>query len=140
MRERIGNPGVRIVLGAVTVVDDDGDRARSIARREVAMYLAVVAELDPTVSLEPELVARVRTLVAAGDDEGAGALISDGLLDRFAFAGSPEQIANHAEAVFDAGAGRIDFGTPHGAPERRGVELLCAEVLPRLRHAVAADL
>jgi 5,10-methylenetetrahydromethanopterin reductase len=140
MRERIGNPGVRIVLGAVTVVDDDGDRARSIARREVAMYLAVVAELDPTVSLEPELVARVRTFVAAGDDEGAGALISDGLLDRFAFAGSPEQIANHAEAVFDAGAGRIDFGTPHGAPERRGVELLCTEVLPRLRHAVGADL
>ncbi len=68
MRERIGNHEVRIVLGAVTVVDDDGDRARTIARREVAMYLAVVAELDPTVALEPELVARVRALVAAGDD------------------------------------------------------------------------
>ena len=139
MRERIGNPDVRIVLGAVTVVDEDGDRARSIARREVAMYLAVVAELDPTVSLEPELVARIRALVAAGDDEGAGALISDDVLDRFAFAGSPAQIAAHAEAVFDAGAGRVDFGTPHGVPERRGVELLCAEVLPRLRSAVTAD-
>ena len=139
IRERIGNPDVRIVLGAVTVVDEDGDRARSIARREVAMYLAVVAELDPTVSLDPELVARIRALVAAGDDEGAGALISDDVLDRFAFAGSPEQIAAHVEAVFDAGAGRVDFGTPHGVPERRGVELLCAEVLPRLRSAVAAD-
>jgi 5,10-methylenetetrahydromethanopterin reductase len=139
IRERIGNPDVRIVLGAVTVVDDDGDRARSLARREVAMYLAVVAELDPTVSLDPELVARIRALVAAGDDEGAGTLISDDVLDRFAFAGSPEQIAAHVEAVFDAGAGRVDFGTPHGVPERRGVELLCAEVLPRLRSAVAAD-
>jgi 5,10-methylenetetrahydromethanopterin reductase len=139
MRERIGNPEVRIVLGAVTVVDADGDRARTIARREVAMYLAVVAELDPTVSLEPELVARVRALVAAGDDEGAGALISDDVLDRFAFAGSPEQVASHAEAVFDAGAGRIDFGTPHGVPESRGLELLCNEVLPRLRSAVGAD-
>jgi 5,10-methylenetetrahydromethanopterin reductase len=138
MRERIGNPEVRIVLGAVTVVDEDGDRARRIARREVAMYLAVVAELDPTVTLEPELVGRIRTLLAAGNDEGAGALISDDILDRFAFAGSPEQIAAHAEAVFDAGAGRIDFGTPHGAPERRGVELLCAEVLPRLRSTVGA--
>ena len=136
MRERIGNPEVRIVLGAVTVVDEDGERARSVARREVAMYLAVVAELDPTVSLEPELVARVRTLVSAGDDEGAGALISDDVLDRFAFAGNPEQIAAHAEALFDAGAGRVEFGTPHGIPERRGVELLCTEVLPRLRHAV----
>jgi len=139
IRERIWNPDVTIVLGAVTVVDDDGDRARSHARREVAMYLAVVAELDPTVSLDPELVARIRTLVAAGDDEGAGTLISDDVLDRFAFAGSPEQIAAHVEAVFDAGAGRVDFGTPHGVPERRGVELLCADVLPRLRSAVAAD-
>jgi 5,10-methylenetetrahydromethanopterin reductase len=138
MRERIGNPDVRIVLGAVTVVDDDGDRARTIARREVAMYLAVVAELDPTISLEPELVARVRELVAAGDDEGAGALISDDVLDRFAFAGSPKQVASHAEVVFDAGAGRIDFGTPHGVPEARGVQLLCTEVLPRLRSAVGA--
>jgi 5,10-methylenetetrahydromethanopterin reductase len=139
IRERIGNPEVRIVLGAVTVVDEDGERARSTARREVAMYLAVVAELDPTVSLDPELVARIRRLVAAGDDEGAGALISDEVLDRFAFAGSPEQITAHVEAVFDAGAGRVDFGTPHGVPERHGVELLCAEVLPRLRSAVAAD-
>jgi 5,10-methylenetetrahydromethanopterin reductase len=139
MRERIGNPDVRIVLGAVTVVDEDGDRARKIARREVAMYLAVVAELDPTVSLEPELVARVRALVAAGDDEGAGALISDNVLDRFAFAGNPQQIAAHVEAAFDAGAGRVDFGTPHGVPERRGVELLCSEVLPRLRSMLRAD-
>jgi 5,10-methylenetetrahydromethanopterin reductase len=139
MRERIGTPDVRIVLGAVTVVDEDSDRARKIARREVAMYLAVVAELDPTVSLDPELVARIRAFVTAGDDESAGSLISDDVLDRFAFAGSPEQIAAHVEAVFDAGAGRVDFGTPHGVPERRGVELLCADVLPRLRSTVAAE-
>jgi 5,10-methylenetetrahydromethanopterin reductase len=139
MRERVGNPAVRIVLGAVTVVDDDGARARSIARREVAMYLAVVADLDPTVALEPELLARVRALVAAGDDEGAGALLSDDVLDRFAFAGNVEQVAAHAEAVFDAGAGRIDFGTPHGRPESRGVELLCTGVAPRLRSTVGAD-
>ena len=133
MRKRIGNDGVRIVLGAVTVVDDDGDRARALARREVAMYLAVVAELDPTVSLEPELLERVRNLLAAGDDEAAGAQISSDVLARFAFAGTPAELVAHAEAVFAAGAERIDFGTPHGEPERRGLELLCAEVLPRLR-------
>jgi 5,10-methylenetetrahydromethanopterin reductase len=132
MRQRIGNDDVRIVLGAVSVVDDDGDRARAIARREVAMYLAVVAELDPTVSLDPELLARVRALVAAGDD-GAGALIPDDLLDRFAFSGTPAQVAAQAEAVFEAGAGRIDFGTPHGVPEQRGIDLLSTQVVPRLR-------
>ncbi len=118
MRERIGNDDVRIVLGAVTVVDEDGERARSVARREVAMYLDVVAELDPTFAVDPEQLGRE---------------IPDDVLDRFAFAGTPEQIVAHAEAVFDAGAGRIDFGTPHGVPEQRGIELLCTKVLPRLR-------
>jgi 5,10-methylenetetrahydromethanopterin reductase len=132
MRRRIGNDDVGIVLGAVSVVDDDGERARAIARREVAMYLAVVAELDPTVSLDPELLVRVRDLVAARDEDAAGALIADDVLDRFAFAGTPEQVVAHAERVFEAGAGRIDFGTPHGIPEERGIERLCRQVLPRL--------
>jgi 5,10-methylenetetrahydromethanopterin reductase len=116
MRNRIGNDDVRVVLGAVTVVDEDGERARSIARREVAMYLDVVGKLDPTLDLDAE----------------RGGEISDDVLDRFAFAGTPEQVAAHAEAVFEAGAGRIDFGTPHGVPAQHGVELLCKQVLPRL--------
>jgi 5,10-methylenetetrahydromethanopterin reductase len=37
------------------------------------------------------------------------------------------------EAVFDAGASRVDFGTPHGVDERHGFELLCQYVLPPLR-------
>ena len=135
MRERIGNQDVGIVLGAVTVVDDDGTRARQLARREVAMYLAVVAELDPTVEVDPELIRRVREHVAIGNHAAAGSLISDDLLDRFSFSGTPDEVADHAEAVFAAGARRVDFGTPHGLPERRGVELLCADVLPRLRAA-----
>jgi len=126
MRELVGNDDVGIVLGAVTVVDEDGDRARRIARREVAPYFDVVGGLDPTVTLEPELVARVRELVRARDDEAAGALIPDGLLKRFAFAGTPEEVARQAEAVLDGGARRVDFGMPHG------FELLCAQVLPRL--------
>jgi len=124
--QRIANPDVGIVLGAVTVVDDDGARARRIARRE----------LDPTVEVDPELIARVREHVDADDHDAAGSLIPDDLLDRFSFAGTPDEVAEHAEAVFAAGARRVDFGTPHGAPERRGVELLCKGVLPRLRVAV----
>jgi 5,10-methylenetetrahydromethanopterin reductase len=139
MRERIGNPDVGIVLGAVTVVDEDDARARRHARQEVAMYLAVVAERDPTFALDPELVRRLRALVAAGDDAGAGALIPDDVLDRFAFSGSPDRVALQAEAVFGAGAQRVDFGTPHGLSEREGLELLCKKVIPRLRSTVAAQ-
>ena len=81
----------------------------------------------------------MRSLVAASDDAAAGALLSDDVLDRFAFAGSPDRVAGHAEEVLDAGARRVDFGTPHGIPEQRGVELLCREVLPRLGATLAAD-
>jgi 5,10-methylenetetrahydromethanopterin reductase len=132
LRERIGSPDVGIVLGAVTVVDEDGDRARAAARREVAMYVDVVGALDPTAPAEPELLARIRELVAAGRPDDAGALLSDDVLTRFAFAGTPAQVAAQAEAVLDAGALRVDFGTPHGIDERHGVDLLCREVLPRL--------
>jgi 5,10-methylenetetrahydromethanopterin reductase len=127
MRERIGSADVGLVLGAVTVVDEDGRRARELARRELALYLPVVGHLDPTVSLDPELLERLREEGAA-----AGALVSDEILDRFCFAGTPGEVAERAETVLDAGASRVDFGTPHGIDERHGVELLCRAVLPRL--------
>jgi 5,10-methylenetetrahydromethanopterin reductase len=133
MRARAESDRVGIVLGAVTVVDEDGKRARALARREVAMYVDVVGALDPTEPLEPELLRRIGALVAAGDDAAAGALIPDDVLALFAFAGTPADVAAQAEALFDAGALRVDFGTPHGLDEQHGVDLLCREVLPRLR-------
>ena len=39
-----------------------------------------------------------------------------------------------AQRVLDAGAGRIDFGTPHGLTDDEGVALLGTAVLPRLRQ------
>ncbi|HUK98202.1 MAG TPA: LLM class flavin-dependent oxidoreductase [Gaiellaceae bacterium] len=133
LRRRIGNDNVGIVFGAVTVVDEDGDRARALARREVAMYVDVVGALDPTTELDPELLRRLAALVAAGEHDAAGALLPDGLLRRFAFAGTPAEVAAQAQALFEAGAHRVDFGTPHGIDEAHGVDLLCREVLPRLR-------
>ncbi len=123
---------IGVVLGAVTVVDTDGEAARARARTEVAMYLAVVAELDPTVALPDGLVAEVGRLVDAGRDEEAGTLIPDDVLDRFAFSGTPEQVARQAQSLIDAGVRRVEFGTPHGLTDDRGVELLGTEVLPLL--------
>ncbi len=123
---------IGIVLGAVTVVDTDGEAARAKARTEVAMYLAVVADLDPTVSLPEGLVAEVGKLVAEGRDFDAGKLIPDDVLDRFAFSGTPVQVAAQAQRLIDAGVRRVEFGTPHGLTDDRGVELLGTEVLPLL--------
>jgi 5,10-methylenetetrahydromethanopterin reductase len=112
MREWIGNDDVGIVVGAVTVVDEDGDAARARAAEEVAMYLEVVGGLDPTLGLAP------------GDPVP---------LDRFVFAGTPSEVAAHAQRLLDAGAKRVEFGTPQGLTTAGGVDLLCDSVLPLLR-------
>jgi 5,10-methylenetetrahydromethanopterin reductase len=123
---------VGIVLGAVTVVDRDGKAARARARTEVARYLAVVGPFDPTVSIEPELLARIQSAVLLDDFVGAGALIPDSLLDRFALAGTPDQVAEQTYDILAAGATRVEFGTPHGLSAREGLRLLGEQVLPAL--------
>ncbi len=125
--------GVGLVMGAVTVVDEDGTAARSLAKREVAMYLDVVAELDSTYQVPVEVLDAVRSHLARGDSTAAGASIPDEVLDRFAFAGTPGQVADQAQALFEAGADRVEFGTPHGINSEAGIDLLGTQVLPRLR-------
>jgi 5,10-methylenetetrahydromethanopterin reductase len=135
----VGRPAgqVGVVLGAVTVVDEDGRAARALARREVAMYLAVVAHLDPTLALPEGLVAQVQRLVDAGDEEAAGRVVPDDVLDLFAFSGTPEQVAAQAQRLVDAGVSRVEFGTPHGLTGPGGVELLGRRVVPLLDLARA---
>jgi 5,10-methylenetetrahydromethanopterin reductase len=125
---------VGVVLGAVTIVDEDRDVARDLIRREMALYLPVVARLDPTVEIDPALTARMAALVNQGDTTGAGRLIPDDLLDRFGFAGTPDDLITHCEALFAAGVTRIEFGTPHGVTPERGIKLLGERVLPALRR------
>jgi 5,10-methylenetetrahydromethanopterin reductase len=108
MRGWIGNDDVGIVVGAVTVVDEDGEAARERARQEVELYLEVVGDLDPTVDGPPPL-------------------------ELFTIAGTTEEVAAHARSLYDAGARRVDFGTPQGLTTAHGVELLCDRVLPLLQ-------
>jgi 5,10-methylenetetrahydromethanopterin reductase len=123
---------VGVVVGAVTVVDRDGVAARARARTEVAMYLAVVGQLDSTLQLPTDLLTEVSAHVDGGHHEQAGQLIPDDVLDLFAFSGDPDQVAAQAQKLIDAGASRVEFGTPHGLTDRAGVDLLGREVLPRL--------
>lgn len=123
---------VGIVVGAVSVVDEDRAAARARARSEVAMYLAVVAGLDPTFTVPDDVLATVQTHVAAGDHVAAGRAIPDEVLDRFAFSGTPEQVAAQVDALFAAGATRVELGTPHGLTPRRGIELIGTRIVPEL--------
>jgi 5,10-methylenetetrahydromethanopterin reductase len=123
---------VGIVVGAVTVVDLDGKEARDKARREVALYLPVVAGLDPSLQLDPELLAHIRSAADRYAFDEAAALISDDLLYRFAFAGTPDEVAEHTAALFATGTARVEFGTPHGLTSQEGMRLLGEHVLPAL--------
>jgi 5,10-methylenetetrahydromethanopterin reductase len=129
---------VGIVIGAVTVVDEDGRLARAEARREVVMYLDVVGALDPTFTVPPDLLRRIRHELLVSGSDAASRLVPDDVLDRFAFAGTPEAVATHALDVLRAGASRIDFGTPHGTSDDHGLELLGARVLPAIREATTS--
>ena len=121
---------VGICLGAVTVINEDRAAARRKVRREAAMYLPVVAAFDPTLD-DPEWLARVQALDARKDYAGISQLISDELLDKFAFAGNAQDIIRQTQALIEAGATRIEFGTPHGlASSLDGIRLLGEKVLP----------
>lgn len=111
-REWLGSSPVRIVTGCVTVVDEDGGRARAHAREIVAHYLDVVAHLDPTLELRP------------GQSPP---------LERFCIAGTPEQVAARVLGLWEAGADRVELGTPQGRTTVAGVDLICERVLPLLR-------
>jgi 5,10-methylenetetrahydromethanopterin reductase len=112
-REWIANPAVRIVVGCVSVVDEDGDWARERARAAVEPYLGVVAHLDPTLELREGQVPP---------------------LERFCIAGTPEEVAAQVIELWDAGAGRVELGTPQGRTTAGGVDLICERVLPLVRR------
>ena len=125
---------VKIVIGAVSVVDEDREQARQLARREVALYLPVVAKLDPTVELDPELIQRIGYFADRHEFDEAGRQISDDLLDRFALAGNSADMIAHCQRLFNAGANRIEFGTPHGIHSAEGIRLIGEKVIPALRR------
>ena len=133
MRSRIGNDRVRIVVGAVTVVDDDAEAARQRAREEAALYFPVVAGLDPTLDVPAGLSRTCDDSSTPASKPRQGGSSRTTLLDKLAFAGTPEDVARQAVALYDAGADRVEFGTPHGLTPQRGMELLAERVVPELR-------
>lgn len=136
--ERAGRPSgaVGVCLGAVTVVDEDRHAARALARREVALYLPVVAPLDPTI-VDRAWLGRITTAAGRSDYAAVARDISDEMLDRFAFAGRPADVVRQVEGLIAGGATRVEFGTPHGVDPVRGVRLLGEHVLPALRDRQA---
>lgn len=124
---------VKIVVTAVTVVDEDGDAARGRARTEVALPFHVIARLDQTFDVDPTLLDRMGGLLAEHRVAEAGALIPDDVLRKFTFSGTPAEIIDQATGIYEAGATRIEFDSPFGLTPGSGIKLLGSQVLPALR-------
>ena len=114
----------------VTVIDEDREKARQLAKKEVALFLPVVAENDKTLQVDEELLNRIEAAAAEYDFERGAKDISDELLSRFAIVGTPADIIKQTQALLDAGASRIEYGTPHGIDELKGMKMLGENVLP----------
>ena len=129
---------VKIVIGAVSVVDEDREAARWVARKAVSLYMPIVSKLDPTLSIDPDLMRRVEGSVNAGDNDAAARLIPDKILDRFIFAGDPADIIERCARLYDAGVHRVELGTPHGVVEAAtGIRLVGERVIPALKEYLA---
>ncbi len=120
---------VGICLGAVTVIDNDREAARALVRQEAALYLPIVAALDPTLE-DKDWLTDIQAAASRQDYSYISTRISDEMLDRFAFAGNPQDIIGQVERLIEGGANRVEFGTPHGLNPAEGIQLLGEKVLP----------
>ena len=126
---------VDIVLTAVTrSTTTVTPRVRGPGRRSALPFQAD-RRLDRTLDVDPAFWTGRSTLQGPISTRRQRALIPDDLLDKFTFAGTPEEVAAHAAAVYDAGAARIEFDSPFGLTPASGIELLGTRVLPILRGA-----
>ncbi len=133
LESKIEASNIGIVLGCVSVVDNDGEKARNMARKEVALYLPIVARLDPTLKIDLDLLRCIQKATSKYNLKEASEYIDDKLLEVFTLSGTPSEIAKQTLKLFNAGVNRVEFGTPHGLlNENKGLELLGKEVLPRL--------
>lgn len=122
---------VGIVLGAVTVVNEDRKAAFYFAKRRAVVYIDVVGEKDPTAMADfPEQIALIKMAMVRGDVEEAVKHLPDELATRFLFAGDPSDIIKQTEKIFEEGASRVEFGTPHGLSQVEGIDLIGQKVLP----------
>lgn len=124
---------VNLVVGAVCVVDEDSEKAKYKAKKEVALYLPVVLDLDSTLSFSSSIVEGITEAMKTYDYDTACDYITDDMLSKFAFAGNPEEISKQIISLYDAGAQRVELGTPHGLTMDSGVDLLGKEVLPTVK-------
>jgi 5,10-methylenetetrahydromethanopterin reductase len=82
--------------------------------------------------MDPDWHRRLSQASEENDWETATSLISDEILDRFAYSGSAQDLIEQLNRVREEGIDRVDLGTPHGIKPEIAIRILGGEVLPQL--------
>lgn len=111
------------------------DRDRSVARREVRQVLAYyLARVEGVVvdraGADTDAVAAVRQAVASDGVEAGARAVSEGLIDTFAVAGTPDEVADGLLAYADAGMQIPLLWHTLGQDPSASIEVLATEVRP----------
>jgi len=114
-------------------VDRDAQAARDAVRRVLAYYLHRVEPVVLSTSgADPDEIERVRRAVP-GDGVDVGAkLVTDGMIDTFAAAGTPEHVTARLQEYVRAGLRGVLAWHVIGPDRTRGLELLANEVRPHV--------
>ena len=115
--------------GAIGPEGPHGGQTHTHDGSEVTTGIVADARIAASIARDAEIVPNVLA------NDGAGSTLDADLLDglnsgAFALAGTPADIIAQTEALFAAGASRVEYGTPHGLSTGSGLELLGQQVLP----------
>jgi 5,10-methylenetetrahydromethanopterin reductase len=130
-----GRDPATLDLASNVLVSVDADRrAARDAVREVLAYYA--GRVEPVVlstsGADPDEIERLRTATIEGGVAAGIGYVTDGLIDAFAAAGDPDEVADRLRAYAQAGLRGINAWYVLGPDRHKALELLAKEVRPRV--------
>jgi 5,10-methylenetetrahydromethanopterin reductase len=126
--------------GAVPVVAEtwlslaaDRPAARRLATALLAPFLPHLGPMLGFYGIDPDLVARVRAALAAGDGDAAARLVPGDVVDLFMAAGDPDDVGRGLERLRASGVHDVAFSGVLGPDPEAALTLLGETVLPAFR-------
>ena len=124
---------VEMIVGPLCSISSDKQLARRTMAEMLALLQPFLAPMNTAAGLDMHAIQHAAELFNAGDKDAAVNLISDTAIAAFSLTGSPDDIIPRIQALIDAGADNIAFGTPLGPDPNAALSLLANEVLPYFR-------